>query len=246
MKREFKTVCSFGDSVMKGIVVDAENSSDNGVKYKISDKSFAARCRRNLGIEVDNFARFGGLVTHGMKFVNRYEDRIKRADYVLFEYGGNDCDYNWSQISNAPDKEHLPNTPLPTFVEKYAELIDAVRRIGARPVLLSLPVLEPDRFFSHVSKGLNSDNILRWLHGTVLTIDRWHERYNMEVFRLSAQKQVPIIDITSVFLERKDYGEYLCTDGIHPNEAGHALIESAIVDFMQRNGVSVKTNLCCN
>lgn len=237
MEIELKAVCSFGDSVMKGIVIDTDNSSESSIKYKISDKSFAARCRKKLGIEVENYARFGGLVTHGMRFVNRYIDKIKRADYVLFEYGGNDCDYNWAQISDEPDKEHLPNTPIPTFVEKYSELIDAVRSLGARPVLLSLPVLDPNRFFTHISKGLNADNILRWLHGTVLTIDRWHERYNMEIFRLSTLKRVPIIDITSVFLERKDYSDFLCSDGIHPNEAGHALIENAIIDYMYCNRV---------
>ena len=83
----FKSVCAFGDSVMKGIVVDKENSPADGIKYKISDKGFAARCRRSLGIEVENFARFGGVVSQGMKFVNRYAEKIRQSDYVLFEYG---------------------------------------------------------------------------------------------------------------------------------------------------------------
>jgi hypothetical protein len=93
-------------------------------------------------------------------------------------------------------------------------------------------VLEPNRFFNHVTRGINSDNVLRWLGGSVLSIDRWHERYNMEIFRLGAQKRVPIIDITSVFLEKKDFSDYICEDGIHPNEKGHALIEGAILDFV--------------
>ena len=84
METGVRAVCGFGDSVMKGIVVDRENSPVDGIKYKISDKGFAARCRRNLGIDVENFARFGGMVTHGMKFLNRYADKGKEADYVLF------------------------------------------------------------------------------------------------------------------------------------------------------------------
>ncbi len=234
MNIDFKSVCAFGDSVMKGIVVDRENSPADGIKYKISDKGFAARCCRSLGIEVDNFARFGGVVSQGMKFANRYADKIKKSDYVLFEYGGNDCDYDWAKIAENPGEEHQPRTPLGQFVECYSALIDYVKSLGASPVLLSLPVLEPNRFFNHVSKGLNGSNILRWLGGSVLSIDRWHERYNMEIFRLGAMKRVPVIDITSVFLERKDFGDYICEDGIHPNDAGHALIENAIVDYLKQ------------
>lgn len=234
MDTALRTVCCFGDSVMKGIVVDKENSPVDGLKYKISDMGFAARCRRTLGIEVENFARFGGMVTHGMKFVDRYADRIKSADYVLFDYGGNDCDFNWAQISARPDDVHLPNVPIEQFSEKYRELIERVKAMGGRPVLLTLPVLDPERYFRFLSKGLNAENILGWLQGSVLNIDRWHERYNMEVMRLGVLTHTPVIDITSVFLERRNYFDYLCEDGIHPNEAGHQLIEEAIIAYLRR------------
>lgn len=232
MKFELKNVCAFGDSVMKGIVVDNENSPEGGLKYKISNKGFAARCRERLDIEVENFARFGGVVSHGKKLLGRYVDKIKKSDFVLFEYGGNDCDYNWSNIAASPDEEHLPNTPIPQFVNEYSSLIDDVKALGSNPVLLSLPVLDPVRFFKHVTRDINAENVLRWLGGSVLAIDRWHARYNMEIFRLGALKKVPVIDITSVFLERKNFSDYICEDGIHPNEHGHALIESAIIDYL--------------
>ncbi len=234
METGLRAVCGFGDSVMKGIVVDRENSPADGIKYKISDKGFAARCRRNFGIDVENFARFGGMVTHGMKFLNRYADKVKEADYVLFEYGGNDCDYKWAEISERPDDVHHPNVPIDVFTAKYRELIDAVKALGTRPVLLTLPVLDPERYFRFLSKGLNGDNILKWLHGSVLNIDRWHERYNMEIMRLGVLTRTPVIDITSVFLERRNYSDYLCEDGIHPNEAGHRLIQGAIVSYLRR------------
>ena len=37
-----------------------------------------------------------------------------------------------------------------------------------------------------------------------------------------------MIDIRSAFLVRKDYTDYLCEDGIHPNEKGHRLIREAM------------------
>lgn len=229
-----KTVCGFGDSVMKGVVVDEENSSNDNIKYRISDRSFAVRCCNRLGIEVENFARFGSTVAHAMKFIQRYSDSIKSADYVIFEYGGNDCNYNWKEIASNPEADHKPAVTIPEFVKRYSEAIDAVRNMGARPVLLSLPILDPHKFFAHLSKGLNADNILRWLNGSILNLDRWHERYNMEIFRLGVLKQVPVIDITSVFLEKRNHFDYLCDDGIHPNDDGHALIEGAIVEYLHR------------
>ncbi|MBR6806337.1 MAG: SGNH/GDSL hydrolase family protein [Bacteroidaceae bacterium] len=68
----------------------------------------------------------------------------------------------------------------------------------------------------------------------MLNIDRWHERYNMEVMRLGVLTHTPVIDITSVFLERRNYSDYLCEDGIHPNEEGHRLIEEAIIAYLKR------------
>ena len=94
-------------------------------------------------------------------------------------------------------------------------------------------MLDPERFFNYVTQGLNKSNVLKWLGGTVLSIDRWHGMYNMAVFRLGAMKKIPVIDITSVFLEKKNYSEYICEDGIHPNERGHGLIEGAIMEFLQ-------------
>ncbi len=232
-----KNVCGFGDSVMKGIVIDKENSLQGTIKYKISDMGFAARCRRTLGIEIENFARFGSTVAQAMKFVDRYCERIKKSDYVLFEYGGNDCNFNWEAISEEPDALHSPAVPIADFVEYYSGVIDRVRSLGARPVLLSLPILDPEKFFRHLSKGLNADNILRWLNGSIMNLDRWHERYNMEIFRLGTVKRVPVIDITSVFLERRNHFDYLCEDGIHPNDEGHALIENAIMEYLRRQKI---------
>ena len=234
---KLKSVCGFGDSVMKGVVVDDKNPHSEGTKYKISDKGFASRCSRNLGIKVENFARFGSTVSQAMKFIQRHTESIKKSDYVIFEYGGNDCNYKWDEIASSPDSEHHPAVPIPKFIELYSNAIDAVRAMGARPVLLSLPILDPQKFFAHLSKGLNAENILRWLNGSIMNLDRWHERYNMEIFRLGTLKRVPVIDITSVFLEKRNHIDYLCEDGIHPNDEGHALIENAIVEYLRRQNL---------
>ena len=143
MEIKLNNVCAFGDSVMKGIVADRDNSTERGLKYRISEMGFAERCRRNLNIEVDNFARFGGIVSQGTKLVERYKEKIRNSDFVLFEFGGNDCDYDWSAIAKDPREVHKPKTPMQQFVEIYSSMIDTVKSLGSTPVLIRCPCSTP-------------------------------------------------------------------------------------------------------
>ena len=114
------------------------------------------------------------------------------------------------------------------FVSTYTAIISGIKELGKIPVLLSLPPIDSIRYFDHISKGLNGDNILAWMKGNKQFITNWHERYNIEIFKLAIGCGVPVIDITSVFLEKKNYSYYLCEDGIHPNAKGQKLIAEAI------------------
>ena len=76
------------------------------------------------------------------------------------------------------------------------------------------------------------------MRGDKQFITNWHERYNIEIFKLAIANEVPVIDITSVFLEKKNYSYYLCDDGIHPNVKGQKLIAEAIKDHVGRKSIS--------
>lgn len=225
-----KKICAFGDSVMRGIVQDCSHTTDT-IKYMISNFSFAELCTKRLGLEIYNYARFGGTINQGISLVERYGNRVSDSNYCVVEYGGNDCSFRWNEVAENPDSAHKPLTLLDDFRKHYANLINRLKEKGANPVLLSLPLIDSTRYFKHISNGLNADNILNWLGGDVSYIDRWHEMYNMAVWGLGSQCGVPVIDITSPFLLRKDYRDYLCDDGIHPNEEGHRIIADAICDY---------------
>ena len=51
----------------------------------------------------------------------------------------------------------------------------------------------------------------------------------MAVHKIAQTANIKLIDIRSVFLQRRDYCNYLSDDGIHPNETGHALIAGTVV-----------------
>ncbi|NLK87479.1 MAG: SGNH/GDSL hydrolase family protein [Clostridiaceae bacterium] len=217
------SICIFGDSIMKGVIFDAIKG-----RYIFLKNSFLNILgMRNTNIKVDNFAKFGCTITVGRKLIEKHAEKLPGYEYTALEFGGNDCDFDWKAISEDPDALHIPKTPIDVFEKNYSDIIDHVASKGSKPVLFSLPPLNAHRYFSWISRGLNADNILRWL-GDEEHIYRWHEMYNIAVLKLAAVKGVALIDIRRAFLETRNYLTLLCEDGIHPNEAGHTLISEVI------------------
>ena len=216
-------VCVFGDSISRGVVLDAVKK-----RYQTLRESFASLASSLLGFELNNYSKFGCTVDKGLELVERHAGEISRARYTVLEFGGNDCDQPWKEISLAPLGSHLPKTPIDDFAARYREMIDAVREDGGRPVLLNLPPIDPQRYFDWISRGLSAQNILDWLGGDVNYIYRWHEMYSIAVELLAQREGVPLIDIRTPFLRRRDCFSLLCEDGIHPNAEGHALISAVI------------------
>ena len=219
------SVCLFGDSIAKGVVLDSIRG-----RYILLKNSFVNLLSRNSEMIVNNYAKFGCTIGAGKKIVEKHMGELSDYQFTALEFGGNDCDFDWADVSEHPDEPHIPHTPLTDFEELYSEVIDRVADSGSQPILLSLPPLDAKRYFSWISRGLNAENILHWL-GDVEHIYRWHEMYNVAVVKLAARKQVPLIDIRRAFLETRNYLSLFCEDGIHPNEAGHSLITNTIRSF---------------
>ena len=228
-----ETIAAFGDSVLKGVIYEDEH-------YKIADSSFQKICEESFGILIENKARFGSTITKGESVFEKNLDVIRRSSgrYVVLEFGGNDCDFNWKEVSEDPEAEHLPMSTIENFTQTYSYIIEEIKDMGKTPVLLSLPPIDSARYFRQISKGLNAENIMKWMRNDKQYITNWHERYNIEIFKLAIRNEVPVIDITSVFLEKKNYSYYLCEDGIHPNVKGHKLIAEAIKDHVRRRNIS--------
>jgi lysophospholipase L1-like esterase len=179
------------------------------------------------GLQIANYSHFGSTVRDGMNLLLRRAARLDDYIFTLLEFGGNDCDYNWEDVSRAPEAKHLCKTPVFAFPAEYKALIDAVRSIGGRPVLLTLPPVDEKRYFARISKGLNADNILRFL-GSARTIFTWQEKYSGIVASLAKNCDVMLVDVRAAFLAQRDYRDSLCEDGIHPNGEGHRLISEVL------------------
>lgn len=217
-----KDICIFGDSIGKGVILQPGASRYSIIKTGL-DKMFGEK-----GIRIKNYSRFGCTVSKGLSVIKRHAQELMGYNNILLELGGNDCDFVWKEIAENPEREHLPRTPLAEFRRLYKQVIDEITINGGNPIILNLPPLDPQRYFNWVSRGLNTDNILKWL-GDIDMIYRWQEMYNVEVMLLATRMRVPIIDIRSAFLKYKNYQDLLCCDGIHPNKEGYRLIHETIV-----------------
>ena len=220
----------YGDSILKGVLLEEG-------KYKMN-RSWEQRLAAEHGVVIRNRARFGCTIGKALGLIEKdCAAHWPEGELALLEFGGNDCDFNWKEVSADPEKEHFPMSRIEDFVETYTNIIREIKSLGKIPVLLSLPPIDSNRYFNQISKGLSAENILKWMEGNRQFITNWHERYNIEIFKLAIAEEVPVIDITSVFLEHKNYSHYLCEDGIHPNEKGQKLIAEAIKAHVKRRNI---------
>ena len=220
-------ICILGDSIAKGLLFDAQRN-----RYAIAKENIGKQITQVIGNSVTNLSKFGCTVTDGLARFEKQKDAPQDCKTVLMNFGGNDSDFLWQEISAAPDELHKPKTPIDVFEQTYLKLIASVRKCGFTPILLNLPPLDHTRYFALISRELNADNILKWLGGTSEFIYRWHEQYNVAVHKIAQTANVKLIDIRSAFLQRRDYSRFLSDDGIHPNEEGYALIAEAVMQYL--------------
>lgn len=220
-------IAALGDSITKGVVLNEENN------YSVLDNSFVEILKAEQNLDIDNYGRFGCTINYGHQILDRHPEYIASSEYTILEYGGNDCDFHWKRIALDPSAEHKPKTTLDSFRELFVALIEKVKALGSKPIILSLPPINSLSYFDFFSRGMNPDqkgNILGWMGGEVEAIARWHENYNRALFDVAEQTNTPILNITKPFNNYPTgWRSLICPDGIHPNSEGHRLIASAIM-----------------
>ena len=221
-------ITALGDSLTKGVILTDKN------KYTLSDNSYMEVISREMDLQITNYGRFGATINIGETTIERHAEEIADSEYTLIEFGGNDCDFNWQQIADSPAEDHSPKTTLENFKTRFMNIIQKIKDLGSKPIIVSLPPILADVYFSFISRFMSEEqrsNIIKWLGGDTGIISRWHESYNRALFMIAKDSQTPIIDITTPFdTFRGDVSTLFCSDGIHPNDRGHKLIASAIVN----------------
>ncbi|MCR4676302.1 MAG: SGNH/GDSL hydrolase family protein [Sphaerochaetaceae bacterium] len=219
------TLRVIGDSILKGI----QPNPESGRYETVDNLDFEGA----TGMPVENFSKFGCTVTKGFEYIKRLFSRNPVSSYVLMDFGGNDSDFDWAAISSDPaseNGEHKPKTDPAEYLSVYGQLIDFVRECGSTPILMTLPPIVSDRYLNWTceKQNLSYDNIMAWLNNDIGRVNRTQKAYSDIAGALAGFKNVKCIDVNSAFLETGCPEDYMCEDGIHPNNAGQKLIHSCI------------------
>ncbi|MDR2865671.1 MAG: SGNH/GDSL hydrolase family protein [Spirochaetaceae bacterium] len=218
-----KTVGVFGDSILKGIQID-----DTNKRYYVNNHIDIELLAQRHSVIIKNNSMFGCTVKKGLLLLHKR--MCTGYNIVVLEYGGNDCDFNWKAISERPNDEHSPNTPLEVFENMYLEIINTLKSRGIEPILTSLPPLDPQRFFDWFCRGLNKDNILKWL-GSINAIYRAQEMYSRIIEKIALETKTRLVDLRGEFLKHRRIDDLLCQDGTHPSTEGQKVITNAFLNI---------------
>ena len=219
----------WGDSVLKGIVLDEET----GRYIRLGDRGCVPSVSRAIGIPIDNRSKFGMTSDKGRELVKRDLEAGKVSDIGIICFGGNDVDRPWREIAEHPDDSYTPNVPLEQFCDNLAVMATDLKTNGTTPIFVSIPPISADRYFRWFSKGIEkSGNILQWL-GDVSNIYRQQELYNNAVLKTAKDLGCGLIDVRQSFLKMFNYLDAICLDGIHPNEYGHRIMERVFVEYAE-------------
>ena len=214
----------WGDSIAKGIVFDEARG-----RYAICRDNCLLKLSREAGVPVENYSVMGQTSDAGLERMRA--GGLAPGRVAVIEYGGNDCDLDWRAVSEHPEEMQYGKVPLERFVQNLSEMVRRAREAEMLPVLVTPPPLVAQRYFDWVRRGLNGENILRYL-GDVDHIYRWQENYANHVRSLAEKLNVLLVDIRSRMLEGGRLEELMCLDGIHPNARGHEVIYRTVAPML--------------
>ena len=213
----------YGDSILKGVTYSGENN-----KYSICREGRPTGLAE-MGIQVTNRSQMGATVEDGLRRAMKNAENWDEDTLVLFEYGGNDCEYDWKTISEDPGQAVFPKTEAEIFMNTYRKLISLAKEKGARVAVSTLVPLDSQKYFDWITRGLSRENILGWL-GDREMLYRWHEYYNELVRSVAEDFGCMILDLRRHFLNLRNFKTLLCEDGIHPSKEGHILIRDVLTE----------------
>ena len=217
MKNGINKISAYGDSILKGAVT----GTDSGHLFDIIEDSSLVLASKALGFDLNNQSVFGSIVSKTQRRLNRDIEKGIFSDLAIIESGGNDCDYDWTQVSSFPDEKHLPRTTLEDFIQKISEMVDVCRKNKITPLIMTMPPLVRDRWYNHILHGQDENAVLKILNDNPDRLYQNHELYNISLVEYAFKNSVQIVDMRKEMLLSENYRNLMCLDGIHPNKKGY-------------------------
>lgn len=226
-----KTLYVLGDSIARGILFDEKKGA-----YTICKNTFDSALK-NAGAKVFNYSKMGMTSRQALSLLNRCAP--DESAVAAIEFGGNDSDLNWNEVSESPETYHEAAVTIREYEDNLKKLISGTRSLGMRPVVVTPLPLSSSKFLNYVSKGRDKGAITAYLK-TEHSIYRWQERYAIAAIRAAHESNCRVFDARSLFLNRMDFDSLIGPDGMHPTEKGYQVLSDA-VESAWKNGLTEYT-----
>lgn len=223
-----KQMWILGDSILRGVVWSQETK-----RYMTSTSIGLEELAGKYDLAIDNRSRFGYTIDKGEAVMHKKLAGGEACDVALIEYGGNDSDFDWVAISNAPHAPHFPKTSLSTYESTYHHMIKELKAHGTKPLLCNLVPVCSSLYLDWISRdGLSRENILSWL-GDEEHIFRYQAQYSRMAEDIAREEGCMLVNLRQAFLSHSHMESLFCPDGIHPNERGQKIISSVLGQALQ-------------
>ncbi len=220
-----------GDSILKGVVLDEISG-----KYKLLKETAASLFATGNKVALSDCSKFGCTSAKALQRLPKLLENENAPQAILIELGGNDCDFNWDEVCLNPNENHAPNTPLRDFRLQVTQIVLHIIRAGKLPFVMNLPPIDSDRYFNWITGSCKkrAENLLKFL-GDKSLIYRHQELYSRTLESIARRYGLYIVNVRGAFLGIHKYTDYLCMDGIHPNERGQQIIRQVFDEAYNQN-----------
>lgn len=215
-----KIVC-FGDSITRGVTCIKG-------RLRILKDNYPAVLQQYFGDSSTEIVNKGVFNDNSDLLVQRLGKDVigEHPDVVLICIGGNDCNFKWNEVAERPDDTHVPVVPLERYADNIRHLVKNVKEQGITPVLLTLPPLDPKRYYQSISARFGK-SIGHWI-GLSGGIEHWHGQYNRCLKKSIKQLNVPAIDVRTAIKKAGDLKGLISDDGIHLTAEGYKVMAKKI------------------
>ncbi len=205
-------IVAFGDSITLGVRTDGSLREEQTWRVLLARQLNAAGPEK---WEIVNAGIGGNTTQDGL---GRFDaDVISRHPAVVtLMFGVNDA-----AMLSFPDFKPIPGprVPLKDYRLNLAEMIARVRKIGARPILMTPCPMGNKYFNKHLEPYKSRD------HNYML------RSYAAAARELAAELNVELLDVWLRFFQ--EGMNELLPDGVHPNPKGHEVIASMLYNAIR-------------
>ena len=226
-----KIIC-FGDSLTRGV------SSIKG-RMRILKKSYPTILQElfenNKEIDTKNNIEVlnkGVFNDNSDLLLARLEKDVimEKPVFVIIGIGGNDCNFQWEEVSKNPNEKHDAIVPIDRYIENLKSIMMKIKQEGITPVLLTLPPLDPVRYYDNITNKF-STQISNWICKAG-GIEHWHGIYNRSLNKVAEELNVLKIDVRSTIKQAGELVDLISSDGIHLTEKGYKVLGADVYQSM--------------